>query len=250
MVVTYQPVLLLLSFSSSPCWITNTSIEVKRPHVIDPLVVFAPRCWWNRNSSVWGGQSTDWLIARLGEAGSSWGSASVASPSPLPGDYCIHSDYHFAFEIPPGWSPKEQDPPASSSQSPPQALVLGKADCQTIFEFKSVFGGTRIGLSGLPAGELVMQPDGLVAFGRLTSAYRLTYQGNVKLVFYDLQFEVLRGSVMLQRAPGVKPEDYDAIHLPEAIQAELAAMLQSLTRTGPRNLPSALASIVEFRSSC
>jgi hypothetical protein len=165
----------------------------------------------------------------------------------LPGNVYLNQEYQFTFEIPEGWFLEELTWVEMEGEDPHRAIVLSKDFYEIIFEYKTVFEERWIGPRGMPAGDRLVKLDEIPILGQLTSGHLLVYQDKDKILSFGIRSEELRASILLRQIEG--PDmgySYEDTELPEDIQADLTALVQSLSRTGTYQLPESIAMLAEF----
>jgi hypothetical protein len=175
------------------------------------------------------------------------GESSSPVPSEVPENFYLNVQYKFAFEIPEGWSLEELEWIEMDGELPHKAIVLTKDLYEIIFEYKTVFEDIWIGPRGMPAGDMLVKLDEVPILGQPTAGYLLVYQGKDKIVTYGIRNEELRVTSQLRQITG--PDMgymYEDTELPEEIQEEYSALVQSLRRTGTFELPESVAMLAEF----
>jgi hypothetical protein len=172
---------------------------------------------------------------------------SSSAPSEVPENLYLNEEYRFAFEIPDGWNLDELEWIEMEGEEPHRAIVLSKDVYEIILQFKTVFEDVWIGPRGMPAGDMLVKLDEVLILGQPTAGYLLVYQGKDMIVMYGIRHDELRISSQLRQITG--PDVgymYEDTELPEDIQEEYSALLQSLRRTGTFELPESIAMLAEF----
>lgn len=173
--------------------------------------------------------------------------SSSPAPSEVPDNIYLNEEYQFAFEIPEGWYLEEIEWIEMEGEEPHKAIVLTRDLYEIILEYKTVFEDKRIGPRGMPAGDMLVKLDEVPILGQPTAGYLLVYQGKDKIVTYGIRNEELRVTSQLRQITG--PDMgymYEDTELPEDIQEEYSALVQSLRRTGTYELPESVAMLAEF----
>lgn len=166
--------------------------------------------------------------------------------SRAPSNLYVDEKYNFSFEIPDGWILEELTWIEEPDEEPRHALRLFKGFYEIILDYKSVFEDFHIGPRGMPYGEIVKLND-IQILGRPSSGFSLVADGKTKHVFYGIRSEELRASCGLRMMTGPDLDyTYEDIDLPAEIQADFLNLLISFTRTGPIELPEAIALLSEF----
>jgi hypothetical protein len=171
------------------------------------------------------------------------------APSELtkaPSNLYIDEKYHFSFEIPEGWVLEELTWIENPDEEPRHALRILKGFHEIILDYKTVFEDFHIGPRGMPYGEIIKLNE-IPILGRHTPGFSLVADGKTKHVFYGIRSEEFRASCGLRMMTGPNLDyTYEDIDLPVEIQADFISLLMSFTRTGPIELPEAIALIAEF----
>jgi hypothetical protein len=94
---------------------------------------------------------------------------------------------------------------------------------------------------------MLVKLDEVPILGQPTAGYLLVYQGSDKIVIYGIRDQELRITSQLRQitGPGMGYM-YEDTELPEHIQQEYSALIQSLRRTGTYELPESVAMLAEF----
>ncbi len=149
----------------------------------------------------------------------------------------VNDAYQFAFIYPSTWELEEIPSREEASRGvSANAVHLTRDTLRLMIQFKYPEEETILGPGGLAAGEIV-EGSALTLLGRDVVKEMLVYEEKVKSVFLSATFEDLELYVQLDDGVGAEV-GYEALDISEAEQAEMDAILGSLTRTGASTPPS------------
>lgn len=158
------------------------------------------------------------------------GQDEAALPTPAWKTYA-NDDYLFTFSYPPTWL--LEDIPAGQEflgGKSARAIRLTQGALRLLIQYKSNAEVTVLGTGSRPPGQVVDR--GAVTFlEREIPRHVLVLEGKDKLVFYGDRFKDLEFYLQLDYHLSAG-EDYEAIEIPEAIQAEVDEILETFARTG------------------
>jgi putative hemolysin len=140
----------------------------------------------------------------------------------------VNTAYGFLVCYPPGWTLNEESRAGAEGQAP-RALTLSRDTLRLHIQYKRPEEAAILGPGGRGAGEIVEHGQ-IAVLGQVIPKHALLYEDKVKSVFGSVQTPDLDLYVQLDAdsEPGV---DYGAIALTDEAQAEVDAILATLTRT-------------------
>jgi hypothetical protein len=153
----------------------------------------------------------------------------------------VNDAYHVAFIYPSNWNLEETPGEPEGPRGPSaDAVHLTRDTLRLMIQFKHPQDETVLGPGGRAAGEVV-EGDTVTLIGRDVGKEMLVYEGKVTSVFLSATFDDLELYVQLDDGVGAEVA-YEDLEISEAVQAEMDAILGSLTRTGGSDAPSPAAS--------
>jgi hypothetical protein len=141
----------------------------------------------------------------------------------------VNENYQLALIYPSTWHLEEIPAGEAGPDSAPAVHITQDAVRLTL-QFKLQGEEMVLGPGGRPAGE-IKDAGSVTVMGRQIPAQAVVYQGKVKSVFLNDQFDDLELYVQLDAGVGAET-DYEAIEITESARSALEAILAGMTRTG------------------
>lgn len=153
-----------------------------------------------------------------------------ATPTAIPSVQTFRDEtYGFTFQYPAHWAVTTDDNMVS--------IIKSDTTIALHIRFKQVGEALAITPTGVSAGDLVTQGD-VLFLGQVVAQNVLVYQGKDKAVLYDNLAELPRGHLIFSLELASHDSDYEAIDIPEDIQAEVEAIIASFVLTDMAFLPT------------
>lgn len=151
------------------------------------------------------------------------------TPSPAVETY-TNDEYGFAFDYLSTWTLSEE----------PHLLRLWQEDLQLTIGYRWATETASLeSRSGMPAGDLIYNAK-IVFLGKVIPGHTLEYERKAKAVFYGESGRVEAGDLQFSLHLGAPDTlDYEALDIPEQVQAEVKALLESFRRTEATGQPPA-----------
>jgi hypothetical protein len=155
-----------------------------------------------------------------------------------------NTEYKFSFQIPAGWTLEEIV--WEEMEGTTQAIVLTKDFFRIVLHFKTVFEDVFLGPRGMAQGELV-KLDEISFFGREVGGHSLVFEGKTKMLMYGMNTNELRFFAGLDKEEYPDLDNtYEDVDIPQEIQIEFIALLETMTRTGTVTLPESVSLLADI----
>jgi hypothetical protein len=129
-------------------------------------------------------------------------------------------EYGLSLHYPPGWTPVTTLPNRVS-------LVREGTSIALRFQVKCLTEDVNLVRSGVAAGSFLPR-DPVIFLGQPISSDILVYQGKDKAVFYEKAAEITRGDLAFAITLESNRLDYEAVMIPQDVQAEADAIVASV----------------------